>query len=240
MLRKPRTVVCATVIVVLTITVAALYLWPLNDDALHPPAETMSFAAATARIAAQAERERADPGIRPECRSESFVHRQPRAKAVLLLHGYLGCPRQLAQLGRRYYELGYNVYLPLAPRHGRTDPDEHKVLTARELTAYAGTAMDITAALGTEAGVAASSAGGVLAAWLTTTRPHQVQRLLTIAPFVKPNTEQVPTLAVRPITVLYGYHLVPDRTHPVGFSYAALHSTCGCPRFSAPVRGCRS
>jgi esterase/lipase len=213
---------CAAAVVLLTVAVAALYRWPLDDDALYPPAEPMSFAGAIAAIAAQAERERADPGIRPECRSVSFVHPRPRAKAVLLLHGYRGCPGQLAELGRRYYELGYNVYLPLAPRHGRTDSDAQRALTARELTAYAGSAMDITAALGTETGVTGTSAGGVLAAWLATTRPGQVHRLLAIVPFFRPHTEQASPYAVRPLTVLYGHRLLPDRTHRDGYSYAAL------------------
>ena len=202
--------------------VAGVYLWPLDDDDLHPPSEPMSFATATARIAAQAVQEKSDPRIRPGCRSVARVHPGPSARAVLLLHGYLGCPDRLAELATVYYEAGYNVYVPLAPKHGRTDEDEHRSLTARELTAYAGAAMDITAALGAEAGVVGTSAGGVLATWLTVTRPAQVQRMLVIAPFYRPGREQLPPVAVRPLTVLYGHRLLPDRTHPVGFSYAVL------------------
>jgi pimeloyl-ACP methyl ester carboxylesterase len=228
-INRPRTALarrllasCAALLLILGVAVAGLYLWPLDDDALRPPPRPMSFSAATTRIAAQAEQERADPLIRPDCRSIALVHPEPRAQAVLLLHGYLGCPGRMAELAMRYYEQGHNVYVPLAPRHGRTDPEAHRTLTARELTAFAGSAMDITAALGAEAGVVGTSAGGVLAAWLTTTRPEQVQRMLVIAPFFRPNADQAPSFVVRPITVLFGHRIVPDRTHPVGYSYAVL------------------
>ncbi|MFG1997202.1 hypothetical protein ACGFJ7_45210 [Actinoplanes sp. NPDC048988] len=68
MFRKLRT---AAAVVLVTLAAAALYLWPLDDDALRPPAEPMSTA--TVRIAVQAAQERADPGIR----SDSFVHPRP-------------------------------------------------------------------------------------------------------------------------------------------------------------------
>jgi pimeloyl-ACP methyl ester carboxylesterase len=152
----------------------------------------------------------------------ALVRPEPRAKAVLILHGYLGCPKRMGELAQRYHDQGYNVYVPLAPRHGRTDPEAHRVLTAQELTAYAGSAMDIVAALGAEAGVMGSSAGGVLATWLATTRPEQVQRLLVIAPFYRPDAEQAPPRAIRPMTVLFGYRILPDKTHSAGFSYAVL------------------
>jgi carboxylesterase len=228
-IHRPRTALArrllaagVTVFLLAVAAVAGLYLWPLDDDALRPPAQPMSFATATARIAAQAAQEKSDPRIKPECRSVARVHPEPSAKAVLMLHGYLGCPGRLAELAGLYYEAGYNVYVPLAPRHGRTDPEAHRSLTARELTASAGSAMDITAALGAEAGVVGTSAGGVLATWLTVTRPDQVQRMLVIAPFYRPGPDQVPPAAVRPMTVLYGNRVLPDRTHPVGFSYAVL------------------
>ncbi|MCM4084286.1 alpha/beta hydrolase [Paractinoplanes hotanensis] len=190
-----------TVLLITMTAVAGLYRWPLDDETLRPPAQPMSFATATARIAAQTEAEKADSRIRSECRSVALVHPEPSAKAVLMLHGYLGCPGRLAGLAAIYYEQGYNVYVPLAPRHGRTDPEAHRSLTARELTTYAGSAMDITAALGAETGVMGTSAGGVLATWLTTTRPTQVHRMLVIAPFFRPSADQVPPLAVRPMTV---------------------------------------
>ena len=229
MIPRPRTALArrllalgVTVLLTVVAAVAGVYLWPLDGDDLRPPAEPMSFATATARIAAQAAQEKADPRIRPECRSVARVHPEPSAKAVLLLHGYLACPGRLAELATVYYEAGFNVYVPLAPRHGRTDENDHRSLTARELTAYAGSAMDITAALGAEAGVVGTSAGGVLATWLTVTRPAQVQRMLVIAPFYRPGPDQLPSVAVRPLTVLYGHRLLPDRTHSAGFSYAVL------------------
>ncbi|WP_406079084.1 alpha/beta hydrolase [Micromonospora sp. NBC_00858] len=212
----------ATIVALVAIAAGAVYTWPLDDDELTPASQRFTFAAATARIAAQARAEEADLGIRAECRSRALLHPEVTAKAVLMLHGYLGCPAQFAELAMRYHEHSYNVYMPLLPRHGTVDPDGHTALTAQELTAFAGSAMDVTASLGSEAGVAGSSAGALLATWLTTTRPEQVHRLLAVAPFYRPSSEQAPSVFVKPMAVLYGFRILPDRRHPVGFSYAVL------------------
>ncbi|MCM4084268.1 alpha/beta hydrolase [Paractinoplanes hotanensis] len=210
------------IVTVLAAAIGVLYACPLDDTGLRPEPRSLSFAQAVAHIDARYQAERAEPRIRTECRSFALLHAAATAKAVLLLHGYLGCPQQFDGLAEMFYARGYNVHVPLLPRHGTTDPDADRELTASELTAFAGSAMDITAALGREAGVVGASAGGVLAAWLTTTRPGQVRRLLMVAPFFEPGAEQFPPVLVKPFISLYGQRILPDRRHPVGFDYAVL------------------
>jgi carboxylesterase len=194
----------------------------LDSDGLHPDAQSLSYAQASERITAQAEAEANDSGIRPECRSYAMLHGDVTAKAVLMLHGYTDCPAQFTELAEHYYLQGYNVYVPLAPRHGTVDPLAHAALTAQELVNYATTSMDIAAALGTEAGTVGISGGGDLATYLATERPAQVQRLLVISPFYRPAAGQAPAVVVKPFTVLFGFRLVPDHFNGNGFSFAAL------------------
>lgn len=215
----------ASVLVLLVLAVAVIYLWPLDDDTLRPAAQRLSFAEARARIDATAARELQDPAIRPECRSQALLHEEndgASAKSVLLLHGYHDCPAQFRELAARFHAQGYNVYVPLAPRHGTVDPGADADLQARELADYAAQAMDITAALGSEAGVIGLSGGGVLATQLATLRPGQVRHLLVISPFYRPATAQAPGFLVKPLTVLFGHRLVPDLVNSNGFSFAAL------------------
>jgi carboxylesterase len=214
--------VSAVIVALLGMAVGAVYAWPLDDADLRPEPRLLSFAQARNDIADRMQVERTDARSRVECRSFALLHPTRTAKAVLMVHGYLGCPQQFNGLAEMFHKQGYNVYVPLLPRHGTTDPDAHTTLTAHELTAFAGSAMNIAAALGQETGVVGASAGGVLAAWLATTRPEQVQRVLMVAPFFAPAAEQIPPFLVKPVTVLYGHHVLPDQRHPVGFSYAVL------------------
>jgi carboxylesterase len=182
----------------------------------------LAYADATTRIAALAEAEQRDAGIRPECRSQALLHDGPTAKAVLMLHGYHECTTQFSELAARFYQEGYDVYAPLAPRHGTVDPLAHTALRADELARYAGTSMDIVAALGQEAGVVGLSGGGVLATQLAITRPEQVRRLLVLSPFYRPASSQAPAVAVKPMVVLYGFRVLPDHITGSGFSFYAL------------------
>ena len=211
-----------SVVGLLLVAVGALYVWPLDSDDFRPAAKQLDFAAASREIAVISAEEKANPAIRAECRTRALLHPERTAKAVLLLHGFTDCPQQYDELAQLYYERGYNVLVPLAPRHGRADRLALSDLTARELTAYAGRSMDSAAGLGDETGVVGLSGGGVLGTWLATTRADQVKHLLVLSPFYRPASGQAPAFAVKPIVVLFGFHVVPDFVDDDGFSFAAL------------------
>jgi len=219
---RPLLITAADLLALLLLAVVALYLWPLDNDRLRPAARQLSYADAQARITAAVDRQKADPTILPECRSQALLHGGATAKAVLLLHGYHDCPVQYRDLAQRFYKLGYNVYVPLAPLHGNVDPHTDADVRAQQLADYAGESMDIVAALGAETGIVGISGGGVLATYLTTTRPQQVRHLLAISPFYRPAAGQAPGVLIKPLLVLFGFHLVPDRINGNDFSFAAL------------------
>ncbi|MFI7609457.1 alpha/beta fold hydrolase [Micromonospora sp. NPDC049366] len=215
--------VLAAVVAAAVLATAAVYAWPLRSaDLQRAEPETLTFASATQRATQAIEAEAADPEVLPECRSQLLTHDTRSAKAVLLLHGYTDCPGTFSGLAKLYFDQGYNVWLPRAPRHGVTDRLAHTELRAEELTGYANAALNVTAGLGDEVGVVGLSGGGVLATWLTGHRPDVVRRVLLLAPFYKPNAAQAPSLAIKPLVVLFGFRLLPDRINSNGFSYAAL------------------
>jgi carboxylesterase len=208
----------AVLVVVLLLVVGAIYAWPLGLD--EGTARPVSPTEARTRVAQVVARDAADPTVTAECRTQALVHRGRAAKAVLMLHGYTECPAQFSSLARRYYDQGYNVFVPRAPRHGVTDPKAHAGLHADELLAYASESLDLATGLGDEVGVVGISGGAALATWLAVHRP--VHRLLALSPFYAPSTAQSPAWQVKPVIVLYGYRLLPDHFNDVGFSYAAL------------------
>jgi hypothetical protein len=80
----------------------------------------------------------------------------PRSKsraAIILVHGYTNCPQQFKALGQRFYDMGYNVLIAPLPHHGLADrmTEEHGLLTAEELAAYADETVDLAQGLGDQA-----------------------------------------------------------------------------------------
>lgn len=213
----------ALVALLLLVAVVTVYAWPLEDDRLQRAgvvSMTFTDAEALAREAVAADA--ADPGVRPECTTRLLSHGRSTERAILLLHGYSACPEQMSGLAQHFFELGYNVYVPRAPRHGLTDTLAHADVLAPDLTSYANAAWNVADALGAETGVAGVSGGGVLATWLAHFRHDSVRRLLVLSPFYQPGPEQVPSFALRPMILGYGSHLLPDVVNSRNFSYAAL------------------
>ncbi|RIV31605.1 serine aminopeptidase domain-containing protein [Micromonospora radicis] len=205
------------------VAVVALYVWPLDSDRLSAGRpETLDFAAAVGRAESAVQADTADAEVLPECRTGLYSHGRPTAKVVLMLHGYRDCPAQYAGLARLFFDRGYNVYIPREPLHGVRDGDASSEVQADNLVGYADEALNIAAGLGVEVGVVGLSGGGVLATWLAQHRSDVVTRLLVLSPFYRPASAQAPGFLIRPLTVLYGFRLLPDRVNANRFSFAAL------------------
>ncbi|WP_326551910.1 alpha/beta hydrolase [Micromonospora sp. NBC_01813] len=203
--------------------VLTLYVWPLGNDRLGAGRpETVTFGAAVQRATAAVQADTVDETVTPDCRTGFYSHGRRTAKAVLMLHGYRDCPAQYASLARHYFDRGYNVYVPREPLHGVQDPDASSGVQADDLVSYADDALNVVAGLGDEVGVVGISGGAVLATWLAQHRADAVARLLVLSPFYRPNSTHAPAFVVRPMTVLYGFRLLPDHVNGNGFSFSAL------------------
>ncbi len=104
-------------------------------------------------------------------------------RVVVFFHGYTNCPEQFNELGRIFYDLGYNVLIPRLPRHGVADRKVENLspIKAEELRDCADTSVDIACGLGQKVYVAGLSAGGTLSAWIAQNRT-EVNRTVLIAP----------------------------------------------------------
>ncbi|MBT0772864.1 alpha/beta hydrolase [Kineosporia sp. J2-2] len=201
------------IVVVLVLAVGALYVYPLGSDRLqHAQARELSFDQAEQAATTRVDDDTADAQVLPECRSILRVHPEKAAKAVLMLHGYTSCPKDYTQLAQLFYDRGYNVYAPRETHHGLRDVAESSEVSADGLVAYADESMDVVAGLGDEVGVIGLSGGSVLATWLAERRTESVAHLLLLSPFYRPDSSQAPPIALRPLTVLFGFRLLPDRT----------------------------
>ncbi|MFF0471056.1 alpha/beta hydrolase [Micromonospora zamorensis] len=211
------------VLALVVAAVAALCLWrSLRREPSVAPARPLDFDAAARAAEAVIAAEAADPEVRPESRSRLLSHGSRTGRAVLLLHGYTLAPDQYDELAEEFFDRGYNVWVPRAPQHGTVDPRAHHRVQADELTTYAARALAVAEGLGDEVGVVGISGGAVLAAWLAQVPGTVVRHLLLLSPFFGPDRRQAPAFAVRPLIMLYGRRILPDRVTSRGYSLAAV------------------
>ena len=143
----------------------------------------MTYAEAVAAFEKVADAERQDQGIRPECRSIVMLHGERTERVMVLWHGFTSAPPQFEPLGRMFFERGYNVYIPLQPRHGRRRMTRAlEGLTVVDLQAAALRAIRIAGGFGEQIDTAGLSLGGVIAAWLA--QCTRIGTVMPIAPFL--------------------------------------------------------
>jgi len=125
------------------------------------------------------------PNVNPLCNTRLYTHGRRVERALVLLHGFTNCPQQMDALGRQFYELGWNVFIPRYPRHGYTDRLNTSIAELREehLVALATRASEVGAGLGEHLTVAGLSLGAILAGLVAQTRDG-LERAVLIAPML--------------------------------------------------------
>lgn len=159
-------------LVALLLVVVIAGFWPVrvaNPVASRPAA---GYDEAIADIQAIWDEENEWPDFNPTCQSILMTHGEKVENAIVFYHGFTNCPEQYRQLAEVFYAQGYNVYVPLAPYHGRADRrgEALRDLTAEDLAAHATTTADIAQGLGERVTVSGLSGGGTIAAWLAQER----------------------------------------------------------------------
>jgi pimeloyl-ACP methyl ester carboxylesterase len=144
---------------------------PTGSLTAHPrPART--YGEAVARLAELVARD--GPEVDSGSRSRALLHEGRTERVVLLIHGLSSSPQMWHELGRRFFDLGYNVLIGRLPRHGITDRMTTQLaqLRAEDLVRFADDMVDIAAGLGDEVTVLGISLGGVITAWIAEQRPE--------------------------------------------------------------------
>jgi carboxylesterase len=181
------------VILIIAGAVFALFQpWKIAGLTSHPnPAQ--SYDQAVQRIQAI---QAGEANLNPLCQTQFMTHGQSVEKVIIFVHGYTNCPQQFAELGKRFYDLGYNVLIVPEPHHGLGDrmTDEQRQITSEKLAAYADEVVDIAQGLGDKVVITGFSMGGVVTAWAAQNRSD-----LDLAVIISPGFgfKQVPT----PMTV---------------------------------------
>ena len=193
-----------TLAVLLVIVSMLLKPWNISNLSSHPN-PVHSYAEALQRV--DQLRAQAPPDMNPVCQLKLMTHDRKVERAIILVHGYTNCPQQFNTLGQQFYDLGYNVLIAPLPHHGLADrmTEEHGLLTAEDLAAYADQTVDLAQGLGDQVVMMGISAGGVTTAWAAQHR-NDIDLAVIISPAF--GFKQIPA----PLTaaVINIYSLLPD------------------------------
>lgn len=119
----------------------------------------------------------------PDCTAQFMTQGKKTDKVIVLVHGYTNCPKEFVDLGKQFYDLGYNVLIAPLPHHGLKDRMnvEQGQLSADELVAYTDQVVDLAQGLGDHVTILGYSCGGVVTAWAAQYR-NDVDMAVVISP----------------------------------------------------------
>lgn len=154
--------------VLLVISSSLFQRWNTETLVSHPN-PVKNYAEAVERIQAI---QAGETDLNPLCVTRFMTHGEQTERVIVLVHGYTNCPQQFAELGKRFYDLGYNVLIVPLPGHGLADrlTDAQGKLKAEDFTAYADQVVDIAQGLGRRVAISGISLGGVICAWAVQNR----------------------------------------------------------------------
>ena len=156
-----------------------------------------NFAETQQGIQALQHQERADARINPSCGTILLDHGHATHKAVVFLHGITASPLQFRDLAELFHRRGYNVLIPLLPRHGYGNrlSRAHGDLRQADYIAWAEQIASLGRGLGGHLTVAGLSVSGVLAAWCAQFA-DRVNLAVLIAPAFGPIGIPVPAISL--------------------------------------------
>ncbi|MDP2653129.1 MAG: alpha/beta fold hydrolase [Candidatus Omnitrophota bacterium] len=111
-------------------------------------------------------------------------HGKKTPNAIVFFHGSTNSPRQFADLGKIFFQKGYNVFIPRIPHHGLKDrmTGDHANLTAEEMVKLCDESVDIARGLGEHVTVVGLSLGANMTSWVAQNR-LDVDKAVIISPF---------------------------------------------------------
>src|SRR6266498_3571284 len=161
---------------IFALALLSLILWiafrPISISELESHANAVtSYEEAIAHVKAMQQEDNKSLA-RDVCITKLLDHGMQMEHVVVLLHGFTTCPEQFHELGKQYFEAGYNVFIPRMPHHGLTDrmTDALVNLSAEELTTFGDKVINIAHGLGKKITVMGISGSGTLVTWLAQNR----------------------------------------------------------------------
>ncbi len=184
-----KTILCVVLWLIVFLMIL-LFFKPIKTDSLALVSNpSITYEESLSRIKAL---ESQDSGnVDTAGRAILMSHGKKVERVIVFFHGFTNSPRQFEALGKEFYKLGFNVFIPRVSYHGlrQASSSELSKLTAEDLVSVSNQAVDIAQGLGKHVSVVGLSMGGVMAGWVA-----QVRGDVNLAVLIAPNfgTYKVP------------------------------------------------
>ncbi|MEM6753325.1 MAG: alpha/beta fold hydrolase [Cyanobacteria bacterium P01_C01_bin.38] len=179
------------------------------------------YSGTTAAIIEQAKNlEQTLPIKNQACSSSFFFQPNPTQKVCLFFHGFTAGPYQFEPLGKRLFEAGYNVLIPLQPGHGVAgnfdgDNPPPLPLERKVYLDYAISWLQIAQKLGDRVLIGGLSSGGTLAAWLTLEFSQEIEKTILFSPYLS-SKNSIVDFAVEVLPIYFEWL---NKDNPGNFGY---------------------
>ena len=185
-----RTHPLLTVFVLFAVLLFSLFLFifikPINTSGLTTNSNPFSeFGESLLRIEEICQEEDARGDLSQAGRSILLHHDRKVENVIVFLHGFTSAPQQFRELGDKFYQRGFNVYIPRQPCHGIADTSTLALqnYNAQVMVDFTGQVIDIAHGLGDRVTILGLSGGGTMAAWAGQNRAD-VYQAGSIAPML--------------------------------------------------------
>lgn len=181
---NPYTALFLLVFTLFLLSVIILLLKPINTSVMNSKPNPISdFVETLRRIDKIRHEEGARGDLSKGGRTILLHHGRKVDDVIVFLHGFTSAPQQFAVLGGKFFDQGFNVYIPRKPRHGYVDTlsPALKDYNARMMVDFTSRVIDLARGLGERVTIVGLSGGGTMAAWAGQYRPD-VYHAGSIAP----------------------------------------------------------
>ena len=179
-----------TVFVLFAVIIFSIFLFilikPINISGLSSNSNPVSdFGESLLRIEEICEEENARGDLSQAGRSIHLHHARKVENVIVFLHGFTSAPIQFLEVGQKFYQRGFNVFIPRQPCHGFVDTSTLalKNYTAQMMVDFTNQVIDIAHGLGDRVTIVGLSGGGTMAAWVGQNR-GDVYQAGSIAPML--------------------------------------------------------
>jgi pimeloyl-ACP methyl ester carboxylesterase len=185
-----RTNPLLTVFILFAVIILSIFLYilikPINISGLISNSNPFSdFGESLLRIEEIIQEEDARGDLSQPGRSILLHHARKVDNVIVFLHGFTSAPIQFLDLGKKFYQKGYNVFIPRQPCHGFADTSTLALqnYTAQTMVDFTNQVIDIAHGLGDRVTIVGLSGGGTMASWAGQNR-GDVHQSGSIAPML--------------------------------------------------------
>jgi len=159
---------------------------PINISGLSSNSNPVSdFRESLLRIEEICQEEDARGDLSQAGRTILLHHDSKVENAIVFLHGFTSAPIQFLELGEKFYQRGFNVFIPRQPCHGFDDTSTLALqnYNAQVMVDFTSQVIDIAHGLGDRVTILGLSGGGTMATWAGQNR-GDVYQAGSIAPML--------------------------------------------------------